>query len=454
MMVVALVMRAWTIRARELQCKPRILADDMEIHAQGENHARRFHQGYQMTLEYLEDMGAKVAIKKYFLFSTSTTTRIWLAQVVWDGILTNLDVVLDARDLGAHLNTSAQIKAPTMTKRLQEAGDMVIKIRRLPHGYEGKAHFIRSKALPKGLYGCEASHINKQAIDHLASNIVDTIAPHSTLRSPALVFSTSSGGNDLDPQVEVLVRRALATRRAQVYVPEYTIRFEALAKYYQDKKENQDKYGLGKIFFAGPVGLFIKSCYHYNLQVTPDRDLIQPIGPDAHLHELPVPLARVPYQHIRPLVQDMAIRQRTRWAQDSRTDIKGLMEIDTRVLRDALRSREPDDKRTLLWVANGSGLSESKLCSFGYTDTKACPHCSCAEQDFDHIIYHCPAFEEERRRGPDWIKELDFNQVPRYLRQGLPSAMSSSITATFWGTEANSDQLVRQLGHELHGIDS
>ena len=31
--------------------------------------------------------------------------------------------------------------------------------------------------------------------------------------------------------------------------------------------------------------------------------------------------------------------------------------------------------------------------------------------------------------------------------------MSSSITATFWGAEANSDQLVRQLGHELHGID-
>ena len=490
---------------------PRILADDMEIHAQGEHHARRFYYGYQMTLDYLVDMGAKVAKAKCFLFSTSTTSRIWLSQVKWEGIDDTLAVVLDARDLGAHLNTAALAKAPTLTKRLKQASATVLKIRRLPHTYAQKAHFIRTKALPQGLYGCEASHINQQAMESLTVCIVDTIAPHSSLRAQALVFDTASAGNDLDPQVEVLIRRSLATRRAQVYIEDFQDRFAALVKHYNTKKA----WG-SKDAFAGPVGYIMQSCQYFNVEIQESRDIVQFIPPretqhrsqatttaahpcfvgpqagDTTIHplgiphrssevsrgaspvallgpsredrdelslptnmqaEVPLPLARLPYQHIRPLLQEVASRQRLRKAQSTRSDIKGLIELDHRVFKDALVDRDPDEARTLLWVANGSGISERKMCSFGYVASSSCPFCGHPDQTFDHIIYQCPEFDGPRRAGPAWLMDFDFDRIPRYLRQGLPPAMTSSITASFWGEEPQDGRMDDFLGQTVHGVD-
>ena len=63
MMIIALVMRPWTIIVAKEGCKPRILADDMEMHAIGPGHAQKFHKAYGKSIEYLVDMGAKMRVR-------------------------------------------------------------------------------------------------------------------------------------------------------------------------------------------------------------------------------------------------------------------------------------------------------------------------------------------------------------------------------------------------------
>ena len=96
MMIIALVMRPWTIIVAKEGCKPRILADDMEMHAIGPGHAQKFHKAYGKSIEYLVDMGAKIAHDKCFLFSTSPDARVWLTNVIWPILNKPIKVVLDA----------------------------------------------------------------------------------------------------------------------------------------------------------------------------------------------------------------------------------------------------------------------------------------------------------------------------------------------------------------------
>ena len=151
MMIIALLMRPWTLKVEKEGCKPRILADDMALSASGPGHTKRFHAGYTKTIEYLGDMGAIIAKDKCFLFSTSKEARTWLENVEWPTFDGPIKVVIDVRDLGAHLNTGMRPNGSTQTKRLTETTTTVRQIGRLPHDYEDKHTFIKVKALAKGL---------------------------------------------------------------------------------------------------------------------------------------------------------------------------------------------------------------------------------------------------------------------------------------------------------------
>ena len=121
-MIIALVLRPWTVIMIKEGCVPRLLADDMAVHAKGKDHAMKFHSAYNKTLEFLLDMGAKVAKKKCFLYSTSTNTRRWLELVQWEAFDNEtIDVVVCARDIGAHLNTGIKANGATLTTRMEKA---------------------------------------------------------------------------------------------------------------------------------------------------------------------------------------------------------------------------------------------------------------------------------------------------------------------------------------------
>ena len=83
MMIVALLLRAWTLEMKEMGLHPRVLADDLQVASTGEQHLDVFVAGFDATRRHLESMGAKLAPHKSIVFSTEGTARNWLKQHCW-----------------------------------------------------------------------------------------------------------------------------------------------------------------------------------------------------------------------------------------------------------------------------------------------------------------------------------------------------------------------------------
>ena len=96
---------------------------------------------------------------------------------------------------------------------------MVRKIGRLPITFKNKAHTIRTKALAKALYGCEASLLHPADQMTLTTAVKQAISKTAVHKAADLTFATSSYGSDLDPETVVLIRRVTMLRRMLVKRP-------------------------------------------------------------------------------------------------------------------------------------------------------------------------------------------------------------------------------------------
>ena len=121
MMVIALTLRPWVMEMSKMQVKPRILADDLLVVANGAAHAVLAEQAIDKTHRMLGEMGAKVAANKSYNFSSSPDMRRWMREHRWRHLDSRILVVNDTRDRGAHLVAAGRLTAATLTGRINEA---------------------------------------------------------------------------------------------------------------------------------------------------------------------------------------------------------------------------------------------------------------------------------------------------------------------------------------------
>ena len=72
---------------------------------------------------------------------------------------------------------------------------------------------IRTRALTKALYGCEASPASAQPLGSLRTAISKALGSRTHHSSTCLTFDTHTTASDLDPVTEILSRRLLALHR-------------------------------------------------------------------------------------------------------------------------------------------------------------------------------------------------------------------------------------------------
>ena len=162
-------------------------------------------------------MNAKLAPAKSVTFTSEAADRKWLRTHKWRRLGKTIPVILHARDLGAHLNTSVGKQVgTTLTARIRGTTKSVIRIGKMKAPYSRKTAVIRTKMLPKALYGCETAPINEAAMRTFRSEVADAAAYTTKRRSLDLTFTTSSHGTDIDPEIEVYVRRVTSFKRAIV----------------------------------------------------------------------------------------------------------------------------------------------------------------------------------------------------------------------------------------------
>ena len=75
MNMVALLMRPWIMKMKENGIEPRTLADDLFFFANGKDHEEKPIKGMEISLQFFQDIGAKVAKNKCFMTSSCEKTR-------------------------------------------------------------------------------------------------------------------------------------------------------------------------------------------------------------------------------------------------------------------------------------------------------------------------------------------------------------------------------------------
>ena len=346
---------------RRLRAKPRILADDILVFAQGAHHESTFKQAFDATHSFIEDLGAQLAPSKSSTFSTCKRTRARLKAHAWPQIHSCIQVVLHARDLGSHLNTGASLCAPTLTQRLHDATSVINRIRFTKFSLKFKSHLIRMAGIAKGLYGIESSPACDEAMRTFRTAISNAIAPHSSLRSIDLTFTAANCGKDLDPLVITLVRRTTMLRRMCCKHEPNDLLVREIWEKYRDAghlgtKTNASalasktprpthgsarrQFGKNAVVPRGPIGLLLESIHEIGASLSADLDIRQ------H-NEVDISVLRTPWQHLGHLVEDTAFRARFRAVSVDRSVLAGAIEIDRELLKDSLNLLSADDSR---WI--------------------------------------------------------------------------------------------------------
>ena len=173
------------------------------------HHLTLFIEGFQQTLTFFTDLGAKVSPTKSLTFSSCAPTRTTLRNVIWTPIQATIQVLNDNRDLGTHISALSTLRGTTLTRRLHDTADIIYKQRNIPLTKTHRNLITTTKYLPRALYGCETRPINESALAHFRSSVALGLGNHSTSRSLDIVFTIASLGKqtDIDPLVQVLVRR-------------------------------------------------------------------------------------------------------------------------------------------------------------------------------------------------------------------------------------------------------
>ena len=453
MTILALLLRPWIVMNRRGGSLPRTLADDLLLVTivgnadDADDKLKEFEQGIQCTLDYIRDIGGRVAFSKCILMATMARHRRSLRQREWDMGAT-MSVRHHMRDLGAHLTLSGCSAGITLTARSSGAARVLDKIRGLPIPATKKATLIKGKAYAMGLYGVEGTPLNVSQSRMLRGKAADAlVGKHQTMRSPeaALALVTARG---LDLDTEVLWRRVRLLRRAWYARPSWQ---QLIQQNYNDTlrwlrslldegtDEGEDIEGsLGARLLAkrgvrgqlkkGPIGLLLHLCLQAGA-VMQEGFILQ------FERERKLDILRDPIQWLRGQIMDRGRAANMKSLAQRRKSFAHRGGIDWRASRGICAALSAEQRQDLLCIQSGGLWTARSMKTAGLVDDDMCPWCKGAVEDLEHLWWRCPAFDAERRTA---LRGLRFRheQIPSALAlHGLAPELAADVSKGFWCLE-------------------
>ena len=403
-----------------------------------------FEQGIQSTLDYVKDIGGRVAVSKCILLATMARHRRSLRLRQWVAGAT-MSVRHHMRDLGAHLTLSGGSAGVTLSARSSGAAKALDRIRSLPIPAAKKATLIRGRAYAMGLYGVEGTPLNVSQGRMLRAKAADAlVGKHQTMRSPeaALALVTARG---LDLDTEVLWRRIRLLRRAwhvrpswqQLIQQDYndTLRW-VQSLHTEDNGEGAlgegrswagilSKRGVRGQLKKGPIGLLFLSCLHAGA-ILQEGFILQ------FERERKLDILRDPVQRLRGQIMDRGRDSNMRSLAQRRKSFAHRGGIDWRASRVICAALSAEQRQDLLCIQSGGLWTAKQMKTAGLVDEDVCPWCKGAVEDLEHLWWRCPAFDAERRTA---LRELRFRyeEIPSALAlHGLAPELAIDVGRGFW----------------------
>ncbi len=431
---------------KECGITPRALADDLFLFTEGKRHGPRIVEGMKLSRRFFEDIGAKVADRKCFLSSTCPSTRETLRHYDWDGQGLRLPVKNHFRDLGCHLCLDNTSSASTTSDRLRVAISSTHKVRRLPISKADKRMIILANILPAALYGIEMVKTNKALIDELGAAIAGAVGPRSARRARAGVFEARSEGKEIDPKVVQLTRRVSLLRRILAKFPEVAVKVRLIVKKYEIKfQANPDgsKVHDWEDHLKGPIGFLFGELKEIGAKLKDNLTIEQ-------YKEQSIDIQRTPWQNLKGAINTFGKKTRTVKAAQERTLYRGLKEVDDVALKIVMKRRSEEEKNILTHYLSSAGWTNEELKELDISDSSVCELCGEPEVDMLHQVWRCK--EVKCRRRKNGIGNIHLDDIPNYLKLGMPCAMARELDKTFWGKDKADLKTDNQVGTEACGV--
>ena len=333
-----------------------------------------FTNALNATHDYLNRMGARVAPDKSHNFASHPKAKAWLSEMEWKHIKQRIQVETDFRYLGANITTKASMASATLDQRFEKASSQLKRLRFCPAGVEAKVSAILAKIYAGALYGIEAAQVTPAKFAKLSASVIDAFRSKNDNHNADKFYATiSEATKDLDPVTQTFCRRAMQIRRTchkqsgakcmiqgilGKYVDKHSVgqqkpRWHHCRK--ADQEEDEFKYppeqphpstkehqaGWNDDLSAqGPVGLLIELILWNGMAIDDDLKIWQKGEP-------PIDLINAPYQSLKVLLMNAAVRARTRaeWNRDTENSAsREIREID-RELSQVDKDLTADEKK-------------------------------------------------------------------------------------------------------------
>ena len=421
MMVVATYLRPWCEKMSECNAQGRTLADDMLIITTGENHLQDFERALNQTHVFLEAIGSQIAPEKSTIMTNDERARRWYEKHEWPNIKNVIKVMDDARDLGAHLCATKAVHSSTLKERFLNATRSAETLNALPMDRLHKARAVRSHILPKALYGCEVSSVAKENIDKLSTAILKNINPAKGLRSRDFSYSFCSNGQDLDPALNILLKRIMAFRRGIAKDDTTIAMARELILFYEHSAEGYDD-------IDGPIKHLVTSLRDMGAKID-DRFIV------TQENEQPIDLERMAIQQVKPIFMNAMANRRTKDQKNRREETSNLEEIDKTTTMKFSKKLVDTDANLLRVILTGSTWTKDKFVHTGQASSSICELCNeDLTHDATHMFWECKTFECIRKEVAPNVNKIPLHALPKPLRIGIAPALQPDPQCSYWGS--------------------
>ena len=317
--------------------------------------------------------------------------------------------------------------------------------------------------LPAALYGCEAAHVNKTALNALRSAIASAIGPASAKRNVNLVFTNTRCAKDLDPAAHILYLRVAGIRRIMAKYTEEEKTIRLIVQKYNTKNVNSppgnirafnqsiwpsepvdDKSEIEHDY--GPIGFLLTSLKSCGCSMSDDLIIRSENEPDIDLWNMP-------WQHLKTAIINIATRQRTRnitGGKNARTFCGTLGEIDEAIVKKLVNNMAPKESNVYTHLSTGAFWNECQLHDIHMSDG-LCYHCKQPVEDSSHITWGCPCVNQHRKHTK--LANFDWKILPKSILNGIPPALSRCLSGAFWeGGPTKKEEVSSVADAEMIGI--
>ena len=286
-----------------------------------------------------------------------------------------------------------------------------------------KVRAITAKIDAAAFHGIEASGIPDRDIAQMSAAVIDVFRSKNDMHNADWFYASHfDDDKDIDPNSQLLCRRALQLRRCYCKQERSFEKYQAILRRYVRSSKQQppvwyhdiEEHGIKApetfptpqqhpsrkstnenwkmdLMEEGPIGLLILAALRAGLKIDNQFCIWQQ-------KEEPVDVLNIPYQCLQPQLLQMLARARTRarsQAEGDKPSLKGLTEIDQIATKVSKQIGE-EDKGIIRTVSSGGGMTTGDIAGWNEDAETMCTYCMTEDNDIDHLIWDCPFFNKVR----------------------------------------------------------